>query len=290
MKKQNSIITAVIATLVVIVAVTAGTYINDRMMEKVATKMGSEKMKDDTMEMDESVYNLAFLSGVSYQPNIASPLEFTVLDKNGKRLHQDDYKIEHEKRMHVIVVNNDLSQFQHVHPVFDTSTNSFKLPDFVFPTSGNYRVYTDFTIGSHDGDSGHKGVQYQDVTVGTPSHNPAMPLGNPTNTALVDGNKVDLEVKSGKSGLERKLTFTLMRDGQKVTDLQKYLGALGHLVVIREGDLEYIHTHTKATDITKQNGKVDFTVDFTQPGTYKAFAQFQRDGKVMTASYVIVVK
>jgi hypothetical protein len=290
MKKQNSIITAIVATLVVIVAVTVGTYVNDRMMEKVATKMESETMKDDSMKMDESKYNLAFLSGISYQPNVPTPLEFTVFDKNGKRLHQNDYKIEHEKRMHVIVVSSELSQFQHVHPVFDTNTNSFKLPDFAFPIAGNYRIYTDFTVGSHDGSGGHTAVQYQDVIVGAPSSAPPIPLGNPTNTASVNGTTIDLAVKPGKSGLERKLTFTLDRNGKAVSDLQKYLGALGHLVVIREGDLEYIHTHTKATDVSKQNGKVDFTVDFNQPGTYKAFVQFQRDGQVMTASYVITVK
>jgi hypothetical protein len=287
MKKPSTIITAVVAVLVATAAVTFGTYTNDRMMEKVATKMGSEKMTDTTME--EPSYVLKFLSGISYQPDQPTTLEFTVVDKDGKRLDQTAYKVEHEKRMHVIAVSNDLSRFQHVHPIFDTSTNSFKMPGFVFPADGNYRIYADFAVDTHETGM-HSGVQYQDVIAGNPASTQPVPLGQPTTTDAVDGNTVGLVVKPGASDLEKKLEFTLTRDGKNITDLQKYLGALGHLVVIREGDLEYIHTHTEATDITKQNGKVDFTVDFTQPGSYKAFGQFQRAGKVMTASFTIVVR
>ncbi|HEU5122029.1 MAG TPA: hypothetical protein VFT59_04225 [Candidatus Saccharimonadales bacterium] len=287
--KQSNIIIAIVAVLIVTGAVTAGTYINDRMMEKVASKMESEEMKDKSMK--EDAYTLKFLSGITYQPGQPSMLEFTVVDKDGKRLNQDQYKIEHEKRMHVIVASQDLTQFQHVHPVFDTGTNSYKLPHFVFPVTGNYRIFTDFVVDSHgemNSMSDHAGVQYQDVIVGNPSDE-VSPLGSPTTSDTANGITVDLVVKPGEADTKKVLEFTLTQNGQPVTNLQKYLGALGHLVVLREGDLEYIHTHALSTEIENQTGKVSFEVDFKQSGTYKAFAQFQHENSVTTTDFVIKI-
>lgn len=292
MKKSN-IIVAAVAVLLVTIAVTAGTYVNDRMMEKVASKMEAEQMKE--APMNEETYTLQFLSGITYQPGQPAMLEFTVVDKDGKRLNQDQYKIEHEKRMHVIVVSNDLAHFQHVHPIFDTGTNSFKLPGFVFPTVGYYRIFTDFAVESHGMDemsdmSKHADVQYQEVVVGNPSSTEPQALEQPNTTDTANGIKVDVSMKPGETKTKKTLEFTLTRDGKKVTNLQKYLGALGHLVVLREGDLEYIHTHALSTDINNQTGTVSFEVDFQQTGTYKAFAQFQQGGAVMTTSFVMKVE
>lgn len=292
MKKTN-IIVAVIAVLVATAAVTIGTYTNDRIMEKAAGKMESTEMKGDAMDdMDGDAYALRFLSGITYQPNHPSLLEFTVTDHDGKRLTQDQYTINHEKRMHVIIASADLSQFRHVHPIFDTGTLSYKLPDFTFPAAGNYRVFTDFVVDAHNEDGAmkmndHAGVQYQDVIVGKPGA--VQPLGEPTFSASADGNQVKLNVKPGKSPTKKLLEFTITRDGKPVTDLQKLLGALGHLVVLRGGDLEYIHTHALSTDIDNQNGKVRFEVDFKQKGSYKAFAQFQRDNKVITTDFIVKI-
>ncbi len=287
MKKSNLIVAA-IAVLVAAAAVTLGAYTNDRMMEKVARKMETDEMASKPMD----TYTLKFLSGILYQPDQPTPLNFTVVDKDGKRLNYDQYKIEHEKRMHVIVASHDLSQFQHVHPIFDTGTNSFTLPGFSFPTAGVYRIFTDFVADSHnaiDNDkmSDHEGVQYQDVIVGKPSNDEVKPLGPPTNSDIVDGNTIKLTIKPGKSKTDKVLDFVIARDSKPVTDIQKYLGALGHLVVLREGDLEYIHTHALTTDIDSQTGTVSFDVDFKQSGSYKAFAQFQHDNKVLTTSFVV---
>lgn len=296
--KKSTIIVTIVAILIVTGGITAGTYVNDRMMEKAAKKMAAEDMKDNDMSMeDEETYPLQFLSGIQYQPGQPSLLEFTVVDKDGKRLAQDDYKVTHEKRMHVIVASSDLAHFQHVHPVFDTSSNTYKLPGFVFPVAGEYRIFTDFEVDAH-GDEAmdmtkHGGVQYQDVLVGNAADYQRQPLGPATTTDEANGNKVDLKISAvtdGHAKTEKRLDFTITRDGKKVTDLQKYLGALGHLVILREGDLEYLHTHALSTDINKQTGTVSFEADFKEPGNYKAFAQFQRGGEVMTTEFVINVK
>lgn len=287
MKKSN-IIVATIAVLIATIAVTLGTFVNDRMMEKVASKMAAEEMANKPMD----TYSLKFLSGILYQPAQPTMLDFTVVDKDGKRLTYDQYEIKHEKRMHVIVASRDLTEFQHVHPIFDTSTDSFKIPDFTFPVAGKYRIFTDFVVDDHtskdeDSMSDHAGVPYQDVVVGNDQDDEIQPLGPSTNSDTAEDNTVKLTIKPGKSNTAKVLEFAITRQGKPVTDLQKYLGALGHLVVLREGDLEYIHTHALTTDVNSQAGTVSFEVDFKQTGNYKAFAQFQHDNKVLTTSFVV---
>ena len=69
-----------------------------------------------------------------------------------------------------------------------------------------------------------------------------VPLPAASNQASTDGYDVTL---GGRpiAGQESELTFTVRRNGEPVTDLEPYLGAFGHLVSLRGGDLAYLHTH-----------------------------------------------
>ena len=53
-------------------------------------------------------------------------------------------------------------------------------------------------------------------------------------------SRCDGELVAGRSS---RLTLTVSRDGRPVTDLEPYLGAYGHLVALRAGDLAYLHVH-----------------------------------------------
>jgi hypothetical protein len=61
-------------------------------------------------------------------------------------------------------------------------------------------------------------------------------------------------------------------------EVQDYLGAKGHLVALREGDLAYLHTHPSGDAIR-------FETEFPTPARYRLFLQFKHDGKVHTAAF-----
>src|SRR4029450_12965574 len=79
-----------------------------------------------------------------------------------------------------------------------------------------------------------------------------------------DGYHVELSghLEAGKAST---LTMRISRDGAPVTDLQPYLGALGHLVALRDGDLAYLHVHPNA------GKELSFTVEGPSSGTYGLF-------------------
>ena len=84
------------------------------------------------------------------------------------------------------------------------------------------------------------------------------------------------------AGQTSRLTMAIAKGAQPVADLQPYLGAYGHLVVLRAGDLAYLHVHPERSDTA--GPEVTFDVEVPTPGAYRMFLDFQHGGVVRTAS------
>src|SRR5262249_41248965 len=95
----------------------------------------------------------------------------------------------------------------------------------------------------------------------------------PSTVDTVDGYRVELRPGAGGA-----LDFDITRDGQPVTT-EPYLGAGGHLVALREGDLAFLHVHPK-------DDGVSFEPDRWEGTRYRLYLQFQHEGKVQTAELV----
>ena len=108
-------------------------------------------------------------------------------------------------------------------------------------------------------------------------------------TAKVDGYTVEL-AGNLRPGSDSKLTLSVSKDGKPVTDLQPYLGAYGHLVALREGDLAYLHVHPdgEPNDGTTEPGpEVVFYAAVPSDGTYHLYLDFKHDGVVRTAAFTV---
>jgi hypothetical protein len=210
----------------------------------------------------------------------SSPLEFRIIGPDGTAV--DDYDVEHDKELHLIVVRRDLSGYQHVHPVrADDGTWSTTLD---LSAAGTYRVLADFTPAGHD-----RGLTLgADLTVAgeaTPIDLPA-----PALTAQVDGYEVTLEGRL-VPGETSPLTLTVSRDGEPVEDLQPYLAAYGHLVALRADDLHYLHVHP---DGAPGDGKtpagpgITFYAEVPTADTYRLFLDFRHGDEVHTAEFTAI--
>jgi hypothetical protein len=194
-------------------------------------------------------------------------LAFTVLGPDGGPVTA--YDVAHEKRLHLIVVRRDFTGFQHVHPSLDQETGEWTTDVDLEP--GAWRVFADFVpTGGEDLTLG------ADLTV--PGQVPTPEPVPETRTDEVDGYTVtvDGDLASGEHSM---LTFEVSRDGAPVTDLQQYLGAAGHLVALRAGDLAYLHVHP--------GDGLEFGAEVPSPGTYHLFLDFRHDGVVRTAELVL---
>jgi hypothetical protein len=230
-------------------------------------------------------------TGRTYSVNAPSEYSFSIVDDQGNTLK--NFAITHTKRMHVIVARKDLAYFQHVHPEFDSTTGQFTFKDLIFPADGVYRIFADFAPAGGQIDATGTPTPVtpsEDVPVGTGANYSPQALGSEKKTKTVEGYQVSFSSNQPLvSGKEVMLGFDLKQNGKSITDLEQYLGALGHGVILREGNLDFIHAHPVEDINTPQTGKVNFMVDFPEAGKYKIFTQFQKGGRVFTTDFVVLV-
>ena len=195
----------------------------------------------------------------------------------------------HEKTLHLLMVSKDLSWYAHEHPVVQPD-GTFTLI-FTFPQGGDYILYHDFTPSG----VGQQVVQVPIKIEGAPAAAVALKV-DADKPKTIDGYTIGLDTGGPvKTGGETHLAYTITKDGKPVTDLQPYLGAMGHLVIISQDLKRYVHSHpheegAEHAACGKSGPKVDFEADFETPGMYKGWAQFQHNGKVITAPFTFEVK
>jgi hypothetical protein len=193
-----------------------------------------------------------------------------------------EYDIAHEKELHLIAVRRDFTGFQHVHPE-RASDGTWAAP--LDLTGGTWRLFGDFTPVAEDG-SGAEGLTLgADITVTGSTGRFGAPTPEVRRVDTVDGYRVEL-AGDLTPGEESNLSFAVTRKGEAVADLQPYLGARGHLVALREGDLAYLHVHpTDGEDATGH--EVGFAATVPSVGGYRLYLDFRVDGVVRTASFVL---
>ena len=208
----------------------------------------------------------------------AVPLALTITGPDGHVLDTEaDYAVEHAKRLHLIVVRRDLTGFQHVHPELGSDGRWTTDVDLA---AGTWRVFADF-----------KAAEGPALTLGTDLTVPGrvvevQPVGDDVRTSSVDEYDVTL-AGDLEGGAASDLTLTVTRDGEPVTDLQPYLGAFGHLVALREGDLAYLHVHPhdQAHQGDRGGPEIEFTAEVPSAGRYRLFLDFKAGGVVRTATF-----
>jgi hypothetical protein len=250
-------------------------------------------------------------------------LTVQVRSAEGKAIEKFD--IQHEKLMHLILVRNDLSSFTHLHA---ESVSKGKLQFTAnLPVDGQYTAFADYVPKGAT-----QQVSTQTLSVGkdkaTASATPLTP--DATLSKSVGDLKVSLLVdpKTIKPGQETAITLDIKdAAGQPVKDLQPYLGAMGHLIIIRQSPVltaaNYLHAHPKEHEgmdgmsnmsgmpgekssmamehsmdkerskqskkATATPGQVNFETTFPESGVYKLWGQFQRNGKVITADFTVAI-
>jgi hypothetical protein len=199
---------------------------------------------------------------------------FEIVGSDGEPVR--DFEVEHDKRMHLIVARRDLTGFQHLHP--ELSSDGRWRTDIELEEAGSYRVFADFKR------AGENHTLAADVAVDGPLD--SRPMAPPATRAdAKDGYGVELADRALRAGEEAELAFEVSRAGEMI-EVDDYLGAKGHLVALREGDLAYLHVHP--SDGGHGGGReerVSFATEFPSAGRYGLFLQFKHEGKVRTAAF-----
>ena len=188
----------------------------------------------------------------------------------------------HERLFHLFIISRDLSMFAHVHPE--------RRPDGTFRVThdlppGQYVLLADFLPASGTSQFLHKSIV-------TPGHRGPLFAPPPEIEALpservAGGLRITMEAPSPVARRETLVRFHVSdaATGLPVTDLEPYLGAAGHLLVVNPDVTLAMHAHPEGT--ASGGPVIAFGPVLPAPGRYKMWVQFQRRGEVVTAPFVI---
>ncbi len=290
----------IIAAVVVVIAV--GVYYASSSKKTSNPNISMEGNMSDTPIQSHRSYDVQITSDTSnIKPGQVTKITYQIVNERKEVLK--DFTVAHEKLMHFILVRKDLQQFQHLHPDFNQQTGEFSV-NVTFPTDGPYRLFPDFTPTPENPMKLPVTVSY-DVGVGDQSK--YKPQAVAADTGIVkkaDIYSIDYYFPESPIKAQTQIDYSLsVGKPDELVTLEPYLGAMGHGVIIKEGSLDFIHTHAGGMDTTSMEGMtsaehaghqgepgtMEFSTTFPEPGIYKIFTQFQVKGKVVTTDYILKI-
>lgn len=205
-----------------------------------------------------------------------------------------DFATVHERRFHLFVLSHHLEFYDHVHPAQERD-GSWTIA-VTLPKPGYYKLFADFLpIGASP-----QVIPHLLVTGGfdgTLQSQRAHLVPDPTFDRNVESMRVSLTLPPDGlvAGREEKLQYRIVdaKTGAPVTDIEPYLGAFGHTLVVSEDTVHYVHAHPVELlpDAPDPRGGPDLTfkAQLPKPGRYRLWMQIKRAGVVSTASFTIDV-
>jgi len=243
-------------------------------------KCGMNLEHSDVAPTAAGTYFMQFAAAPqTIEPNKDVTLSFTPKkkDADGEQVALD---IQHEKKVHLILVSDDLSWFDHIHPEY-TNEGAYVVKT-KFPAGGKYKAFADYKPTG-----GSPVVDKIDISVAG-----AAPAAKTYAGDKLTGNagnySFELRPTGGKliTGTQLHIEGILKKDGKEIdaSTLENYLGAKAHFVMISLNEKEFLHVHPEVS-----NGKFDLHTTIDKPGIYRGWIQFNGDNKINTIDFTLNV-
>ena len=208
----------------------------------------------------------------------ATELVFTVAEPDtGARVRE--FITVHEERFHLFIVSRDLEYFAHVHPMA-VADGSFFLRHTL--PAGEYMLIADFLPATGTPQM----VQRAIIVPGNRGGGDrGSGVGGRGSTFEAGGIRGVLEAENLVPGKESqlKVTFSDVATGAPVTDLEPYLGAPAHMLMVRSDLSDAAHEHPEET--AAGGPTVSFHPIIPAAGDYRLWVQVQRSGTVLTFAF-----
>lgn len=235
--------------------------------------------------MDElTVNNESYIMKLEMNPSEPTAGSNTLISLTPKKSSDENVEvpldIEHEKKIHLIITSEDLSFFDHQHPEYNKS-GSYDL-SYAFPFGGKFLLFADYKPSG----ATHTTDQLQVSVKGD------TPIKTIFTSEKLDSKTGDFEIilkplnNKIATGGTAHIEAVIKLNGKEMdaNTLDNYLGAKAHVVVIGLEDKNYLHVHPEVT-----NGRLDLHTSFEKTGFYRAWVQFQYEGTIYTADFVLKV-
>lgn len=239
------------------------------------------------------------------QPSQLFTITYTLKDGQGNGVEEPGLRVTHDRLMHLVMVSQDLTHFQHIHPL-PVGEGHYSVSSAV-PRAGKYLLFNEFVTAA-----GVTQVERDllDTTGSSPDTQAQLTpdLGSAQRIGELEAKLTSISTKVRR---RIPMTFNLdvTRDGDPVTELEPYLAAPCHVVIISADTRQFAHTHgdvpggpmsgdMSGMDMSQMSSvpvpdhfgpRVQFTHTFMQEGVYRIWLQFRYRGEVQTVAYNVKV-
>ena len=241
-----------------------------------------------------------FLVDAAFTPaapraGVRSRLRLTVREPATRAIVRQFVEV-HEKRFHLFVIASDLEHYDHVHP--EQRADGSWIADVTLPRPGFYKLYADFLpLGGLP--------QVVPISIATAGFTGTLASGrarlvpDETMTRTIGSMRVTLTLpRDGLvAGRDETLQYHIVdaATGSAVTDIEPYLAAFGHTLVLSEDTLQYVHAHPvellPENPVTAAGGPdLTFKALLPKPGRYRVWTQLKRRGVVSTVSFTVAAR
>lgn len=216
---------------------------------------------------------------IALEPDVTSmsagtaPYKFQLINTETNQLIGDqNLNISHEKKLHLIIYDPSLKEFQHVHPEFDGKMWS---ADVQFAFNGNYWVWA-------QGELSADGTEFSSPTrLAVTGGSTAWP-SPPTLTDIRNGSlgvsAIELSKSKLMAGKMAMLDLKMSRTDGSTPQLTPYLGAFAHIIATPVDGDSLIHVHPVSTGPSQ--GMIHAM--FPDAGMYRLWVQFIDGGSLKT--------
>lgn len=209
-----------------------------------------------------------------------APVSFQIKGSDGKPL--TDYRVNAAKKLHLLVVRDDMQGFQHLHPELDGETWRVKAD---LAEGGNYRLFTEFVPGGAN----------EAILLGTPfavrGEDKQVAVPPPAGEVEVDGFTVSRPDGAAEltAGEESELKFAFSDAQGEPAAPETYLDSFAHVSAFNTETMGATHLHPmeKPGDGELQDATLTIHAEFPEPGDYRVFVEFQVGGKVRVAAFTV---
>jgi hypothetical protein len=205
----------------------------------------------------------------------------------GKAIEPADLLVTHTRRLHLLLIDPTLGDYQHLHPEPGRGRDGWEFA-FTPGRAGTYRIFADFTPAATG-----RGL-YASVDLNVRDRTP--PLRGGASVGAPDG--VAFELKSqpvpAKAGKPIELRFAMRRRDGGALALEPVMGAYAHLVAFDAERSGFAHLHPVESGVAPVPAASEVTLDFKltipRAGRYVIWAQVSLGGRETFRAFELAVE
>ncbi|OJV51920.1 MAG: hypothetical protein BGO31_08535 [Bacteroidetes bacterium 43-16] len=186
----------------------------------------------------------------------------------------------HEKKLHLLIVNEELSWFDHIHPE-EQQDGTYHISE-IFPAAGKYLLFTDYKPGGSAQEVNTHHIEVSGATTAIPQRleTKLASIADGYTVFLLNGDELT-------TNHPQDLRFSIVKDCRilQAKDMQPYLGANAHIVMISRVDYDFLHIHPIADPIFP----IYAETIIKKAGLYRMWVQFKVNDVVHTADFTVTV-